>query len=239
MDIDALTAHLETLADPGDVAFVQRYMGTPRCVLGVKTPALRALAKRLAHDLADDVARLDALNCLYAGPCFEHRALAGHLLHALPEWRKTIELVQLRSWIGNLDGWCEIDTTCQSGWTAAEYLARWGDWQPFLTSLPQSPKLSLRRAALVLPLAPLRESADKCLSAVAFVNLDALAAAREPLITKAQSWLLRGLIKHHATDVMVWLEANKTRLATSVARETATKLETGRKTPPGPGIMTH
>lgn len=231
MNLDLLTFQIESLATPTDVAFVQRYMGTPRPVLGIKTDALRTLAKETARTLASDAARLDALDSLFAGPTFEHRALAGHLLHAMPGFRKVLELEQLRRWIGGLAGWCEIDTTCQSGWSAAAVLDRWPEWQPFLLGLPESPVISLRRAALVLPLAPLRGSADPRLRAVAFANLDALIAARDPLITKAQSWLLRGLIKHHQAEVVAYLDANTARLPPAVLRETRARLETGRKAP--------
>ncbi len=228
---EAFTARLASLAVPSDVAFVQRYMGTPRPVLGVKTDVLRKLSKELAGTLATDASRLTALDELYSGPTFEHRALAGHLLHAMPKFRASLNLEQLRKWIGGLTGWCEIDTTCQNGWTAAEVLARWPEWHSFLRALPESPSISLRRASLVLLLSPLRASADDRLSNVAFANLDALITAREPLIVKAQSWLLRGLIKHHGEAVAVYLESHAQQLPSAVGRETRAKLETGRKSP--------
>jgi len=230
----SLTRALEALANPSvDEVFLRRYMGTTRPILGAKTDDLRRLAKEAARALpkgaAGDTLWLELLDALYAGPTFEHRTLAGHLLHARPASRKQLDLQLLRGWLSGLQGWCEVDTTCQSNWTPDEFKARWDVWEPFLTALSADEGIALRRASLVLLLAPVRGAPDGDLAALAFANLDRLEHERDPLITKAVSWLLRALTVYHADAVRLWLDEHAQRLPTIALRETRRKLETGRK----------
>jgi 3-methyladenine DNA glycosylase AlkD len=231
---EALDTALRAQRNPAvDEPFLQRYLGTPRPVLGVKTDAARALARATARALpagpVGDGLWLALLNDLYSGPTFDHRALAGHLLHARPLARKALELERLHGWVAGLQGWCEVDTTCQSNWTAAEVLQRWQEWGPFLGGLTGETVIALRRAALVLLLTPVRESADPRLAARAFANVATLEHERDPLITKAVSWLLRDLTKHLAPQVVAYLADHAATLPAIALRETRKKLETGRK----------
>jgi 3-methyladenine DNA glycosylase AlkD len=232
--LESLGDDLIALRNPAvDEAFLQRYMGTSRPILGVKTDAQRKLARTAARALppgdAGDGFWLLLLDGLYAGPTFDHRTLAGHLLHARPAARRQLELERLRGWVRDLQGWCEVDTTCQSNWSAQELLARWDEWGPFLDALSQEEAITLRRASLVLLLTPVRESPDERLRDRAFANLARLEHERDPLITKAISWLLRSLIIHHRDAVAACLHAHATTLPAIALRETRRKLETGKK----------
>jgi 3-methyladenine DNA glycosylase AlkD len=92
-----------------------------------------------------------------------------------------------------------------------------------------SANVSRRRAALVLLTGPVAKRDDARLEQLAFDVIDRLAADRDPLITKAVSWLLRSLTKLHADAVADHLDANEARLAPIAVRETRTKLRTGTK----------
>jgi 3-methyladenine DNA glycosylase AlkD len=76
-----------------------------------------------------------------------------------------------------------------------------------------------------------RDSEDTSLANLAFVNIDKLKKEREILVTKAVSWLLRALVKHHRRKVETYLKENQNALPKIALRETRTKLLTGRKTP--------
>lgn len=232
-DLSTFTAQLEAVrkAD-ADTALLQRYMGTSLPVLVVRTDDLRALVKGYVAAHKGSYSRdewLAWLDALYAGPLFEHRLAAGLTLHALPALRRTLELAHLRTWLGGLEGWGAVDTTCQNGWTASELLARWDEWQPFLDGLSVDANMNLHRASLVLLNAPLRESAEPRLSEQAFAAIGRLAPERDPLITKAVSWSLRTLLKHHASEVAAYLDAHAATLPPIAVRETRAKLESGRK----------
>src|SRR5512143_1066816 len=108
-------------------------------------------------------------------------------------------------------------------------LAHWKSWKALLTAFAKDDNIHKRRAALVLLTKPLRESDDPRLAALAFSNVDRLKAEKHILITKAVSWILRSLIKHHPTAVSNYLDANEGGLPKIAVRETRHKLVEGVK----------
>jgi 3-methyladenine DNA glycosylase AlkD len=205
-------------------------MGTTRPILAVRASDMHALARKLARlpDIHPDRSG-KLLDGLYAGETFEHRVVAGLTLHNMPGFRRNLDLQQLRSWIGDLRGWCEIDSTCQNGWSARELLARWDEWQPFLDGCAADSTIGLRRASLALLLQPVRESDDHRLLQQALSTVDSLKHEKDPLITKSISWLLRALTKQHPDAVRAYLDANEATLPAIAVRETRKKLDTGKK----------
>ena len=83
---------------------------------------------------------------------------------------------------------------------------------------------------MVLLCSPLRKAADKRLATVALANIDRLKHEKEILITKAISWLLRSMVKHHRKEVVTYLKANQQSLPKIAVRETQKVLDTGKKT---------
>jgi 3-methyladenine DNA glycosylase AlkD len=228
----ALTAHLHTLPTSNpEQAFIRRYLGTPRPVLGVRADDLHKLAKETTklHPTWPDAQWLALLDLLYAGDLFEQRSLAGLILGALHPLRQRLEMAQLRTWLAWLAGWAEVDTTCQSAWTGTEVLARWPEWDAFLDDLSRAESLSLRRASLVLLVAPLRRSADPRLTQRALANVQRLQPERDRMITKALSWVLRSMIAEQPETVRAYLAEHSSALQATVVREVRKKLETGRK----------
>lgn len=215
-----------------DQAFIRRYLGTMRPVLSVATDDLRRLAKETIRPRSDwpVQAWLALLDLLYAGGCFEHRVLAGFLLGMLHDLRRTVDLRRLRTWLAGAEGWAEVDTTCQSAWTAQEVLARWQEWQPFLSALADDPNVSLRRASLVLLVTPLRKSTDEQLTRQAYATVEQLQHEKNVMITKAISWVLRTMAPMQPESVAAFLDSHAATLPSIAIRETRKKLDTGRKT---------
>ena len=231
MLLAALTAQLHTLPTSNpDQAFIRRYLGTPRPVLGVRADDLRRLAKATAKAHADwpDAAWLELLDQFYAGDLFEQRSLAGLLLGVLHPLRHRLELARLRTWLAAQQGWAEVDTTCQSSWTDKEVLARWAEWDPWLDELSRAEPISLRRASLVLLVTPLRHNADPHLTARALANVQRLQHERDGMISKGVSWVLRSMVADQPATVRTYLADNSGALP-AVVREVSKKLETGRK----------
>ncbi len=230
--LDDITAQLHALPSSNpDQAFIRRYLGTPRRVLGVRADDLRKLAKTTAQANQgwEDAQWLALLDVLYAGDLFEQRSLAGLLLGVLHPLRRRLELARLRGWLAQQAGWAEVDTTCQSSWTDKEVLARWAEWDPFLDALSRSEAISLRRASLVLLVKPLRHNADARLTQRGLANVQRLQGERDRMITKAVSWVLRSMIAEQPETVRAYLAENGGALQSTVVREVQKKLETGRK----------
>ncbi|MEL6310091.1 MAG: DNA alkylation repair protein, partial [Chloroflexota bacterium] len=145
-------------------------------------------------------------------------------------FRQQVPLDVLDSWIGQLEGWREIDTTCQSNYTAQELLAEWDSWDDFLLGLAARDTIQHRRASLVLLVKPVRENADSRLIDTALANVERLKGETDILITKAISWVLREAVKRHREAVGVYVEANAESLPAIAVREFKKKFETGKKT---------
>ncbi len=227
----AMLARAANLADRSSES--DAYLGTHRRRLGLSVPVKRSLVKswcRAHRDLSAD-GLVDVLDSLFAGDLNEGITACGNLFEAFPDLRRQLELSHLHRWLGQLEGWCEIDSTCQSTFTAADLLERWSEWQPFLAGLAADTSASRRRASLVLLTRPVRESDDARLLQQSLANLRTVMADRDPLITKAVSWLLRTLIGRHRQAVEKFLDKHENDLPRIAVRETQTKLQTGRKTP--------
>ena len=76
---------------------------------------------------------------------------------------------------------------------------------------------------------PISHSSDSRLSEIAFKNIGRLKSEKDILVTKAISWLLRSLIRHHKKEVGVYIKQNAGGLPKIAIRETRRKLLTGRK----------
>jgi 3-methyladenine DNA glycosylase AlkD len=82
----------------------------------------------------------------------------------------------------------------------------------------------------VLLCSPVRKHEDEYLATQAIANIEKLKHEKEILITKAISWLLRSMVKHHKKQVASYIEKNKSTLPAIAVRETMMKLTTGKKT---------
>jgi len=207
------------------------YSGSSRKHYGLSNPTMRNFVKQFAEK-HPDLTYEDweaTLSALYQGKSIDERCLAGFMLGQYKQFRKDLPLPVLETWIGQLEGWREIDTTCQSNFTAKELLAEWDSWKPFLVDLSQSENISQRRASLVLLVKPVRESDDKRLITIALANVERLKLETDKLITKAISWILREAIKQHSATVANYVEVNSDSLPSIAVREFKQKYKTGKK----------
>ena len=65
---------------------------------------------------------IDLLNSLSQGATYNEFVFVGILLGALPHMRQALEPHQLDRWLDHAQGWAEVDTICQSNFTAQEML---------------------------------------------------------------------------------------------------------------------
>ena len=172
---------------------------------------------------------LKVIDSLTAGESHEEKTLPGFILRADRAARRATRPDDLDRWLGQLNGWAEIDCMCQSLFTADDLAADWPAWDGLIRRLWVDPNINKRRAAMVLLNAPVRSSDDPRFRDLAFLAIDALKDERDILITKAVSWLLRSMSGRHRAAVETYLSREADTLPKVAVRETQTKLATGTK----------
>jgi len=195
-------------------------------------PQLRKIASLWLKDHQDLSFRefVNLLNSLYGkSDSSTEKYAAGFLLEYSPSLRKLLQPKLLDNWLNSLTGWGQVDSLCQSRFSASDMLQNWDSWESLLEKLNGSNNINKRRASLVLLTKAVRDSDDKRFANLAIRNIEMLKHEREILITKAVSWLLREMIKNHKTLVSNYLTQNKDSLPKIAAREVSRKLLTGKK----------
>ncbi len=238
--ISAVRAHARRLPQ-SQKEKLQSYLGTDKTCYAIGADTERQIVKEWIKKHLD-LARseyIELLRSLCQGESINEISMAGELLESFPKLRKTIEPEHLDVWLNGVHGWAEVDSLCQSKFSAYEVLAGWKEWKDLLIKLALDANVHKKRASLVLLTKPVRDSDDTRLAALAFRNIDKLKECRDILVTKAISWLLRDLIKHNKQRVETYLRENEDTLPRIALRETKTKLLTGRKTPARPSVLAH
>lgn len=210
--------------------WLKRYMGTKKAYHSIKSRIKNQIIKSWIKDQKNISPREyeNLLNSLYKGRSHEEFSFAGRLLEYLPKLREQIDINYLDKWLDNAEGWGEVDSICQSNFSAKELLSNWNNWKKLILKFSKNSNIHKRRASLVLLTKPVRESTDKRLSDLAFTVIGKLKKERDILITKAISWLLRDLIKNNHILVEKYLRNNGD-LPRIALRETKNKLLTGKK----------
>jgi 3-methyladenine DNA glycosylase AlkD len=199
------------------------YVGTTLDFWSVTIPNIRRLVRDLAADLPapwDDCAQ-----ALWERPVYDLRILAILLAaHHHPSYQKK-HWTLLTGWLQESEGWAMVDTLCCDA--LAPMLITYPDLAAKTRSWPRSKNLWVRRASLVIFCVPVGKGqfAEQALDHAA-----QLLADRDPMIVKAESWILRTALKHFRTDVDAFLTAHESACAPLILREVRTKLTTGRKT---------
>lgn len=206
-------------------------LGTSNIYYGLTMGVLRSIAKEfyVEHKELSYVEFIGLLDRLYTSDVYEEKVVASLLLSSYGGHRKNLDLGKLEGWLEHLSGWAEIDNLCQSMFPEEEVLPKWSSWEPLLRKFSKSDNISKRRASLVLLLKSFRTSDDIRLQRFNLETIDLLRYEKDILITKAVSWSLRTMIKHHRDAVTNYLSANEKSLPAIAVRETKKKLATGTK----------
>lgn len=207
------------------------YFGSGHFHYQLSVPLKRTIAKTFANAHKDIFLQelTTLISLLFEAKSYEEKTIAGLLLGYFPKQRKALDIYCIDTWLEELNGWAEIDTLCQSNFTAREMLDRWDEWDQLIIKLSKSENISRRRASLVLLTQPVGQSNDERIITLSFAMIDQLKHEKDILITKAISWLLRSMIKQHKAQVAAYITKNKDVLPKVALRETTRKLATGRK----------
>jgi 3-methyladenine DNA glycosylase AlkD len=233
--IDKIKGDLKKAGRPcseRDREFVERYLGTKRKFLNVKSPdrdkILREVAREIKEFDNEDVHTM--LNDLMLSDTYEYINFAGKLLAVSALAKGSINFNDLERWVSPTTGWAECDSICQSLFDEGDAFKNWNEWQKMIVKFSKSNNIQLRRASLVLQVKPNGKSNNPKLRKLAFETVNKLKGEKSVLITKAISWLLRAISDQNKDDTKKYLLANKTTLPSIAFRETMKKIETGRKT---------
>lgn len=213
-------------------AFLDRYLGTSHPKYSITTPVLRKIAHEWMKTNREISAEefVEVLTNLIEGKTFTEKIIAGVMLGYATSAQRTFDIKIFDHWLSQLEGWAEIDALCSGKYSLNEIPRNWKAWSKQLVRFNKSREIQKRRASLVLMCSPLSHSGDAALREMAFTLIDRVKHEKEILITKAISWLLRSMIRHHHDAVMDYINDNAETLPAIAVRETRKKLETGRKT---------
>jgi 3-methyladenine DNA glycosylase AlkD len=238
--LSLIKAHRTHLSGP-DCEKLRRYTGTNKTCYAIRAEVEKRLVSEWIkeHPNMTSSEFTELLDHLYRGKSTNEISLAGSLLRRLPRLRQTISPEHIDTWLNELHGWAEVDSLCQSCFTAEEILRDWKIWKKLLLQFISDENVQKKRASLVLLTRAIRDSDNAQLANLAFSNIETLKSNKDVLITKAISWLLRDLIKHHRKRVEEYLGENENTLPRIAVRETNTKLLTGRKNPRRKGLVEH
>jgi len=221
----------ENSGTPTQHTFLDGYLGNDHPRYPINNPTLRLIAKEWMKDhltlSAADFEKI--LTSLIKGESSTEKFMAGMLMDLSTKDQRKFTPGVFDTWLDHLIGWAEIDVVCTGQYPITEIPAQWKEWKKLLTKFSKSKNISKRRASVVLLCSPLSRPVDNELVRLAFENIDRLKQEREILITKAISWVLRSMVRHHRKSLVDYLKKNGDTLPKIALRETARKLDTGKK----------
>jgi 3-methyladenine DNA glycosylase AlkD len=217
---------------PTKHTFQDGYLGNSNPRYPINNPSLRSVARDFMKEnkglTSEQVRRL--CGSLIHGKSSTEKNFAGIILDRASQTQRAFDPICFEEWLDHLTGWAEIDSVCSGKYSKTEVPKNLAVWKKILSRLSKSRNINKRRASLVFLCSPARVEENVPLATFAFRQVDSLCSEKEILITKAISWLLRSLIKHHKKLVADYIKRNSGKLPAIAVRETMTKLRTGRKT---------
>jgi 3-methyladenine DNA glycosylase AlkD len=214
--------------------FLDSYLGNAHPRYAITAPVLRTLAKdwMRSHRSLTRQEFTELIDSLIKAESSTEKVFAGILMdYATPE-QGAFDPKLFGNWLDHLEGWAEIDAVCTGAYTIKQIPAAWKKWSLFLKKLSVDKNIGKRRASLVFLCSPIAHSDTEDMAEVALENIERLKSEKEVLITKAISWLLRSMIRHHKKTVAKYVKQNRDTLPKIAVRETLVKLKTGVKTKP-------
>ena len=199
-------------------------------VYGVRMPHLQEIARdwQRDHEEVSDDDLLGVVEVLWDGESQEERVLAVELLVRYRRRIPGLAWDHFDRWRRKVDNWGLGDglgTKVMAPWLLADPAARLGH----LEDLIADEDVWSRRLALVATVPINRGHTELTIPDLTLRLVEQVAEEQHPMITKAVSWALRGMVKTHPDRVAAYLEDRQDVLAAHVVREVRNKLRTGLK----------
>lgn len=215
-------ADLHALASHSQSQHGAAYAGTDLELLGVRTTDWRSLVRKLDGELP--AAWDECVRALWNSSVFEVRATAMGLASRHEREFVKSHWTLFTSWLKDAVGWAMVDGLCDS--VLAPMLIRYPELVERTHAWVRSRNVWQRRASLVVFCTTVRK---KLFAEEAFEHTAALLPDRDPMVSKAVSWILRALSKYYSKQVHSFLREHEDEIAPAALREVRTKLTTGTK----------
>jgi 3-methyladenine DNA glycosylase AlkD len=222
---------IQNSGSPTQHTHLDSYLGNDHPRYPINAPTLRLIAKEWMKDhRAFSAAEFEKLlTSLIKGESATEKWMAGMLMDLSTKEQRKFDPRVFDTWLDHLIGWAEIDSVCTGQYAISEIPAQWKVWEKLLVKFSKSKNINKRRASIVLLCSPLSKPTDPALTMLAFENIDRLKHEKEILITKAISWVLRSMVRHHRKSLETYMKVNSESLPKIAVRETSRKLDTGKK----------
>jgi 3-methyladenine DNA glycosylase AlkD len=227
---DILTRIKQQSGKPTQHTFQDSYLGNTHPRYPINAPKLRVIAKAWVRDHRISTKELASLlTSLIKGESSTEKCMAGLLLDYTKFKEHALRPTLFFGWLDHLVGWAEVDTLCTGRYVGQALPLQWTAWKKIIAQCSRSKNINKRRASLVLFCSPLRSPTDERVADEVFRIVELRKHEKDVLITKAISWVLRTLEKHHRKKLEAYLKENKDSLPAIAVRETMAKLRTGVK----------
>ena len=206
MNFDDALAALKALADPVQALEMARYHNVGRPYLGVRVPAIDALAKGWRTSVTPDE-RLTIAQALWDSDIHEARVAATKLMAQARIKDDAAAWAMMAGWVPEFDAWAIADHACNA---AAKRLMADPSRIDQVESWTKSDHIWTRRAALVITLPWTKQNFPKPLDQEIRDRVLGWAASYVPdtewFIQKSIAWWLRELSRHDAPRVVAFLD---------------------------------
>lgn len=211
--------------------FLDGYLGNSHPRYAINAPTLRSIAKDWMRAHRDMTSKefVAMLTSLAEGKSGTEKVMLGILLDNATRDQKQFDPKLFDKWLDHLVGWAEIDAVCTGKYCISDIPGNIPAWKKILTGFAKSKNINKRRASIVFLCSPLSQSDEPALADIAFANIDKLKHEKEIIITRAISWVLRSMVKHHRKALENYMKKNEKTLPAIAVRETNVKLKTGKK----------
>jgi len=216
---------------PTQHTFLDSYLGNDHPRYPINAPVMRTIAKDWMRSHREMTSKEFAamLTSLAEGKSGTEKVMVGILLDNATKEQKQFDPRLFDRWLDHLVGWAEVDSVCTGKYCISEIPDHIPEWKKILTTFSKSKNINKRRASIVFLCSPLAQCDDPRLAEIAFENIDRLKSEKEIIITRAISWVLRSMYRHHKKALEDYMKKNESTLPAIAVRETKIKLKTGKK----------
>ena len=225
--LTTLRAELKAMGDPAIKESAKRFFKEDIKTHGTKTPAVRALAKKLNKQLKDvpkaEVFRL--CDSLWQSGYLEESFVACEWAYAQRKKFEPADFKVLEKWVSNyVSNWASCDTLCNH--TVGDFLQLYPEFMPELKRWAKSKNRWMKRAAAVSLIVPARKG--KFLDEI-FTIATILLKDEDDLVQKGYGWVLKAASESQLNEVFKFVMQHKNEMPRTALRYAIEKMPADKK----------